>query len=95
MNATNERHRAWLATVFSKPDQLFGLQVGGSTYHDRITLASGREFEEQIVSGHVVWQKEALSEVSQDNIYTNKKTPSEIEGSPVDKDDSVLLPADD
>src|SRR5207248_2005563 len=51
-------NRAWLANVFAKPDKLFGLQVGGSTYFDKVTLATAREFEERIVSGHVVWQKE-------------------------------------
>ena len=45
--------------------------------------------------GHVDWQQTALCGANGDNIYINKKTPSEIEGSPVDKDDSVLLPADD
>jgi hypothetical protein len=29
-----------------------------------------------------------------DNIYTNKKVPAEVEASPVDKNDSVLLPAE-
>jgi hypothetical protein len=51
-------NRAWLANVFTKPDKLFGLQFGGSTYFDRVTLASAREFQERIVSGHVAWQKE-------------------------------------
>jgi hypothetical protein len=51
-------NRAWLGNVFAKPDRLFGLQVGGSVYSDKITLSTGREFREQIVSGHAVWQKE-------------------------------------
>ena len=50
--------RAWLATVFSKPDKLLGLQFGGSAYNDRVTLATAREFHERILSGHAVWQKE-------------------------------------
>jgi hypothetical protein len=51
-------HSAWLANGFVKPDKLFGLQVGGAVYGDRVTLASGGEFDEQIVTVHAVWQKE-------------------------------------
>jgi hypothetical protein len=50
--------RAWLLTLFSRPDRLYGLQFGGSIYEDTITLASARTFQERIVSGHIVWQKE-------------------------------------
>jgi hypothetical protein len=28
---------AWLANVFTKPDRLFALQVGGSVYLDRVS----------------------------------------------------------
>ncbi len=51
-------NRAWLINLFTKPDDLFGLQVGSSLYNDKITLANGREFREWIIAGHVVWQKE-------------------------------------
>jgi hypothetical protein len=51
-------NRAWLANAFSKPDRLYGLEFGGSYYDDKITLADGREFGEQIVSTHAVWLKE-------------------------------------
>ncbi len=54
----NNNNRAWLINLFVKPDALFGLQAGGSVYRDKITLASGREFDEWIVAGHFVWQKE-------------------------------------
>jgi hypothetical protein len=54
----NNDNRAWLASLFSKPDHAFGLQFGGSVYGDRITLASGQGSQERIVAGHVVWQKE-------------------------------------
>jgi len=37
-------NRAVLATAFVKPDQLYGLQAGGSVYADKITLSSGRQF---------------------------------------------------
>ncbi|MCS6861420.1 MAG: zinc ribbon domain-containing protein [Abditibacteriales bacterium] len=49
---------AWLVNLFVKPDRPYGLQVGGSVYRDVITLASGREFREWIVAGHLVWLKE-------------------------------------
>jgi hypothetical protein len=51
-------NRAWLANTFAKPDRWFGLEFGGSLYGDTITLASGRQFSEQIVAAHVAWQKE-------------------------------------
>jgi hypothetical protein len=49
---------AWLLNAFLKPDRLFGLQVGGALYGDRVTLATTEEFDEQIVALHAVWQKE-------------------------------------
>jgi len=50
--------RAWLVNVFSKPDRPYGLEFGGSTYVDTITLSTARTFDEQIVSGYGAWQKE-------------------------------------
>ncbi len=54
----NNNFRATLLTLFSKPDQLYGLQFGGSVYFDKITLPDTRDFSERIVAGHAVWQKE-------------------------------------
>ena len=51
-------NRAWLVNGFAKPDKLYGLEFGGSVYGDLVTLADGREFSEQIVAGHAVWNKE-------------------------------------
>jgi hypothetical protein len=51
-------NRASLATVFVKPDGLFGLQAGMSAYFDQVTLSTGRQFQERIVSAHAVWLKE-------------------------------------
>jgi hypothetical protein len=51
-------HRAWLANAYIRPDRLFGLQTGGAIYGDRVTLANGSEFDEQIVAAHAVWEKE-------------------------------------
>ena len=43
--------------IFIKPDRLFGLQAGGSVYHDKVTLTA-RPYDEWITSGHIVWTKE-------------------------------------
>ncbi|MES1260479.1 MAG: hypothetical protein ABUS49_01995 [Acidobacteriota bacterium] len=51
-------HKAWLGTVFIKPDKLFGLQVGASLYRDKIDAAGRPESREWIRSAHVVWNKE-------------------------------------
>jgi len=51
-------NRAVLATAFVRPDQLYGLQAGGSVYADKVTLSSGRQFSERIVAAHAVWNKE-------------------------------------
>jgi len=51
-------HRAWLANVFVKPDRLYGLQVGGSVYRDKINPLGGAPVREWIESAHIVWQKE-------------------------------------
>jgi hypothetical protein len=50
-------NRAWLATAFIKPDSLDGLQVGGSYYQDRISLArfGPVSFDETITSAHLMW----------------------------------------
>jgi hypothetical protein len=50
-------NRAWLATVFIRPDRLYGLQVGASVYRDLITPIGGKAFREWIESAHVVWSK--------------------------------------
>jgi hypothetical protein len=49
---------AWVLNLFTKPDALFGLQVGGSLYFDRVMAAGGPEFDERIAALHVVWQRE-------------------------------------
>jgi hypothetical protein len=49
---------AWLVNAFSKPDAAFGLEFGGALYADSVTLGSGRNFKEQIVSAYGAWQKE-------------------------------------
>ncbi len=51
-------NRAWLVNLFLKPDQLYGLQVGGSVYRDELNPAAGPAAREWIQSAHIVWQKE-------------------------------------
>ena len=53
----NNARPAWVVNLFAKPDALFGLQLGGSVYLDRVT-ANGVEFDERITAAHVVWQRE-------------------------------------
>ena len=63
-------NRAWVATLFAKPSQLYGLQFGGTAYHDKLTPLPGQNFDEWISSAHLVWTKEKpefLSEFS--NVY--------------------------
>jgi hypothetical protein len=50
-------NRAWLTTLFIKPDKLYGLQVGGSVYRDEITQGLNNH-REWITSGHFVWSRE-------------------------------------
>ena len=54
----NNNNRAWLVSVFAKPDHPFGLQVGASLYRDKITPTTGLNAREWIRSGHIVWRKE-------------------------------------
>ena len=51
-------NRAWLANVFIKPDNPYGLQLGGSVYRDAINPSTGLAAREWIQSAHLVWQKE-------------------------------------
>jgi hypothetical protein len=51
-------NRAWLVTLFSRPNRPYGLQFGGSVYRDKITPIAGPEFREWIQTAHLVWQKE-------------------------------------
>jgi len=51
-------NRAWLVSLFAKPDHPYRLQVGGSAYRDEVTLPGDRNFREWIESGHIVWTKE-------------------------------------
>jgi len=55
-------NRAWVASVFSRPAALNGLQLGGAVYGDLISpspaLTGAPQFRELITSAHLVWTKE-------------------------------------
>lgn len=50
--------RAWLANLFVKPDFLYGLQVGGSLYRDKLNPVGVPGATEWIRSAHIAWQRE-------------------------------------
>lgn len=50
--------RAWLATVFTRPNHPYGLQVGASVYRDLITRVDIIPVREWIQSAHIVWARE-------------------------------------
>jgi hypothetical protein len=54
----NNARPAYVANVFAKPDRMFGLQLGGSFYVDRITMTGQPEVSERIAAAHIVWQRE-------------------------------------
>jgi hypothetical protein len=51
-------HKAWLANVFVRPDGLYGLQVGGSLYRDKVNQVGALPTREWIQSAHFAWTKE-------------------------------------
>jgi hypothetical protein len=50
--------KAWLANVFIKPDQLYGLRLGAAVYRDKISVPGRPESREWITSAHIAWAKE-------------------------------------
>ncbi len=51
-------NRAWIADLFARPARFYGLEVGASYYHDKLTPIEGVNFNEWIASAHIVWTKE-------------------------------------
>jgi hypothetical protein len=51
-------NRAWLLNAFVRPDNIYGLQVGASLYHDRVNPIGLPAVDEWIQSAHVVWDRE-------------------------------------
>ena len=54
---TNQ-NRALLATVFSRPAAVYGLQAGGAAYVDKAPAEAGFDVDEQIYSAHVALTRE-------------------------------------
>jgi len=50
--------KAWLVNAFVRPDRLYGLQIGGSSYRDKINTG-GRTYNEWITAAHIVLTKES------------------------------------
>jgi hypothetical protein len=76
-------NRAWVANLYAKPTRLYGLEVGGSTYRDKITLSDGRNFREWITGGYLVWTKESpeflaeFQNVNHREVLTDQTTNSQ------------------
>jgi len=65
-------NRAWLANAFIKPDKLYGLQVGGSVYHDELSPVVAPAAREWIQSAHIVWHKETPELIAEFANVTHK-----------------------
>ena len=78
-------NRAWVAKLFARPAKLYGLELGGSIYQDKITFLAptNQSYREWITSAYVAWTKgspEFLLEfdnVRHRNIFTNQITNSD------------------
>ena len=82
-------NRAVVAEIFARPAKLFGLQVGGSFYHDEITPDAGTPavaagpYREWISSGHLAWTKEKpefiaeFANVRQTSVLTGREWNSQ------------------
>lgn len=62
-------NRAWIVKIKSQPDALYGLEVGGAFYSDKITPMMGEEADEQIASAYVVFTRET-PEVLAEYVHT-------------------------
>ncbi len=51
-------NRAWVVNLFARPARLYGFQVGGSLYSDKLSPLTGPTSRELTTSGHIVWTKE-------------------------------------
>lgn len=79
----NNNNRAWVAKIFSRPTKVYGLELGGSVYRDKISLPGGPDYRELISTAYLVWTKgapEFLTEfdnVNHRNILTNQTANSD------------------
>lgn len=46
------RNRAWLAKLYARPALLYGLEVGGAVYHDKVETGAGEGLPELITSAY-------------------------------------------
>lgn len=53
------RERAVTGTLYLRPPQLFGLQIGASVYVDRASPSPTFEWDERVLSAHLAWEKES------------------------------------
>jgi hypothetical protein len=51
--------RAWTASLSARPASLYGLQIGGGYYSDRVTPPTGPSATEGIASAYLAWQHES------------------------------------
>ena len=49
---------AWIAKVYARPARFFGLELGGSIYHDKITRTTQERVGERIASAYVALTRE-------------------------------------
>jgi len=82
-------NRAVVAEIFARPPKLFGLQVGGSFYHDEITPDAGTPavaagpYREWIAAGHLAWTREKpefiaeFANVRQTSVLTGREWNSQ------------------
>jgi len=65
-------NRAALVSLFVKPNNPFGLQIGGSVYRDSINSISAPAAREWIQSAHIVWHKESPEFIAEFANVTHK-----------------------
>jgi hypothetical protein len=54
----NNNSLAGLVNLYVRPESIYGLQIGGAYYRDKISLTGGKQYHEDIMSAHVVLETE-------------------------------------
>ena len=57
--------RAWTAAISSRPAALFGLQLGGGYYRDRVTPTTGAGATEGTSSAYAAWERDPLEVIAE------------------------------
>jgi hypothetical protein len=83
----NNNYRATLVNLFVRPDKLYGLQVGGSTYRDRINTGN-LSFNERITSAHVVWSRETPEVLAE---FANVRHENLVAAAPVSNSQAYYI----